>query len=98
MGLNHILRIDGRYICCVVVVVVSYHHDPGDKVELFDDVEKVEGEQNSSNPKTTHGAEIEPIGSRVVIVFRNHDANEAQYIQQLKQKREDEKKMLNIPL
>jgi len=62
--------------------VSHLHHDPGDKVELFDDVEKVEGEQNSSNPKTTHGAEIEPIGPRVVIVFRNHDANEAQYIQQ----------------
>ena len=46
-------------------------------------MEKVEGEQNSCNPKATHGAEIEPIGPRMVIIFRHHDANEAQYIQQL---------------
>ena len=52
-------------------------------MELFDDMEEVKGEQNARYPKATHGTEIEPIRPWMVIILRDHNANEAQYIQQL---------------
>ena len=52
-------------------------------MQFFDDMEEVKGEQNTRDPEATHGTEIEPIRPRVVVVLRDHDANEAQNIQQL---------------
>lgn len=41
--------------------VAHFDHDPWNKMELFDDMEEVKGEQNARYPKATHGTEIEPI-------------------------------------
>ena len=46
-------------------------------------MEQVEEQQDASDPKAAHGTEVEPIGPRVPIVLRYHDANEADYVDQL---------------
>jgi hypothetical protein len=46
-------------------------------------VEQVEEQQDAGDPKAAHGTEVEPIGPRVPIVLRYHDANEADYVDQL---------------
>lgn len=61
----------------------TYHHEPRDKVQLLDDVEQVEEEQDASDPEAAHGAKVEPIGPRVPVVLRDHDADRPDKVEHL---------------
>lgn len=66
--------------------IKTHHHDPGDKVKFFDDVKQIERQQDAGYPESAHGAKVEPVGSRVVIHFRHHNANEAQNVENLRRR------------
>ena len=61
----------------------THHHDPRNKVKFFDDVKQVKCQEDSGYPESAHGAKVEPVGPRVVIHFRHHNADEAQNVQNL---------------
>ena len=51
-------------------------------------MEEVKGQQDARDPEAAHGTKIEPVGPRVPVVLRHHDADEADDVHQLLQRAE----------